>query len=109
MGESFQLDVTNRDALLRGVERLAKTVKGTLGPRGSHVIIEREFGSPTITRDGAIIANEIVLADPYENMGAQLTREIASKTSDVAGGGATTATVLAEAIYKKALLKITEG
>jgi chaperonin GroEL len=102
-------DETARHALLRGVEKLAKTVKATLGPSGRNVILDKKFGSPTITKDGVTVAKEIELEDPYENMGAQLVREVASKTSDIAGDGTTTATVLAEAIYREGLKNVTAG
>jgi len=102
-------DEAARHALLRGVEKLAKTVKATLGPAGRNVILDRKFGSPTITKDGVTVAKEIELECPYENMGAQLVREVASKTSDMAGDGTTTATVLAEAIYREGLKNVTAG
>jgi chaperonin GroEL len=95
--------------LLRGVEKLSKAVKATLGPSGRNVILDKKFGSPTITKDGVTVAKEIELEDPYENMGAQLVREVASKTSDIAGDGTTTATVLAESIYKEGLRNVTAG
>jgi chaperonin GroEL len=98
-----------RRALLRGVEKLAKAVKVTLGPAGRNVILEKKFGSPTITKDGVTVAKEIELPDPFENLGAQLVREVASKTSDVAGDGTTTATILAEAIFKNGLKYIASG
>ena len=94
--KQLQFDENARHALLRGVEKLAKAVKATLGPSGRNVILDKKFGSPTITKDGVTVAKEIELEDPYENMGAQLVREVASKTSDIAGDGTTTATVLAE-------------
>jgi chaperonin GroEL len=102
-------DESARHALLRGIEKLAKTVKATLGPAGRNVILDKKFGSPTITKDGVTVAKEIELEDPYENMGAQLVREVASKTSDIAGDGTTTATVLAEAIYREGLKNVTAG
>jgi len=102
-------DEAARHSLLRGVEKLAKAVKATLGPSGRNVILDKKFGSPTITKDGVTVAKEIELEDPYENMGAQLVREVASKTSDIAGDGTTTATVLAEAIYKEGLKNVTAG
>ncbi len=102
-------DEAARQSLLRGVEKLAKAVKATLGPSGRNVILDKKFGSPTITKDGVTVAKEIELEDPYENMGAQLVREVASKTSDMAGDGTTTATVLAEAIYKEGLKNVTAG
>jgi chaperonin GroEL len=102
-------DEEGRRALLRGVEKLAKAVKVTLGPAGRNVILEKKFGSPTITKDGVTVAKEIELPDPFENLGAQLVREVASKTSDVAGDGTTTATILAEAIFKNGLKYIASG
>jgi chaperonin GroEL len=107
--KQLQFDEAARQALLRGVEKLAKAVKATLGPAGRNVILDKKFGSPTITKDGVTVAKEIELDDPYENMGAQLVREVASKTSDTAGDGTTTATVLAEAIYKEGLKNVTAG
>ncbi|MEA3211173.1 MAG: chaperonin GroEL [Chthoniobacter sp.] len=107
--KQLQFDEAARHALLRGVEKLAKAVKATLGPSGRNVILDKKFGSPTITKDGVTVAKEIELDDPYENMGAQLVREVASKTSDIAGDGTTTATVLAEAIYKEGLKNVTAG
>jgi chaperonin GroEL len=98
-----------RQAVLRGVETLSKAVKVTLGPKGRNAVLDKKFGSPTITKDGVTVAKEIELQDPFENMGAQMVREVAAKTSDVAGDGTTTATVLAEAIYKKGLKYITAG
>ncbi|MEO6784597.1 MAG: chaperonin GroEL [Chthoniobacteraceae bacterium] len=102
-------DESARQALLRGVEKLARAVKATLGPSGRNVILDKKFGSPTITKDGVTVAKEIELEDPYENMGAQLVREVASKTSDIAGDGTTTATVLAESIYREGLRNVTAG
>src|SRR6202161_737301 len=99
----------SRQAILRGVNQLADAVKVTLGPRGRNVVLEKKFGSPTITKDGVTVAKEIELEDPYENMGAQMVREVASKTSDAAGDGTTTATVLAEAIYSQGLKFVTAG
>jgi chaperonin GroEL len=107
--KQLQFDETARHALLRGVEKLAKAVKATLGPSGRNVILDKKFGSPTITKDGVSVAKEIELECPFENMGAQLVREVASKTSDIAGDGTTTATVLAEAIYKEGLKNVTAG
>ncbi len=107
--KQLQFDEAARHALLRGIEKLAKAVKATLGPAGRNVILDKKFGSPTITKDGVTVAKEIELEDPYENMGAQLVREVASKTSDIAGDGTTTATVLAEAIYKEGLKNVTAG
>jgi chaperonin GroEL len=107
--KQLQFDETARHALLRGVEKLARAVKATLGPAGRNVILDKKFGSPTITKDGVTVAKEIELEDPYENMGAQLVREVASKTSDIAGDGTTTATVLAESIYREGLKNVTAG
>ena len=107
--KQLQFDENARHALLRGIEKLSKAVKATLGPSGRNVIFDKKFGSPTITKDGVTVAKEIELEDPYENMGAQLVREVASKTSDIAGDGTTTATVLAESIYKEGLRNVTAG
>jgi chaperonin GroEL len=107
--KQLQFDENARHTLLRGVEKLAKAVKATLGPSGRNVILDKKFGSPTITKDGVTVAKEIELEDPYENMGAQLVREVASKTSDVAGDGTTTATILAESIYREGLRNVTAG
>ncbi len=107
--KQLQFNESARHALLRGIEKLAKAVKATLGPSGRNVILDKKFGSPTITKDGVTVAKEIELEDPYENMGAQLVREVASKTSDIAGDGTTTATVLAESIYKEGLRNVTAG
>jgi len=107
--KQIQFDEHARQALLRGVEKLARAVKATLGPAGRNVILDKKFGSPTITKDGVTVAKEIELECPYENMGAQLVREVASKTSDIAGDGTTTATVLAEAIYREGLKNVTAG
>ena len=98
-----------RQAILRGVNKLAEAVKVTLGPRGRNVVLEKKFGSPTSTKDGVTVAKEIELEDPKENMGAQLVREVASKTSEVAGDGTTTATVLAQAIYREGVKAVTAG
>src|SRR5436309_4906799 len=98
-----------RAAILRGVNKLADAVKVTLGPKGRNVVIEKKFGSPTITKDGVTVAKEIELSDPLENMGAQMVREVASKTSDVAGDGTTTATVLAQAIYREGSKNVNAG
>ncbi len=107
--KQLQFDENARHALLRGIEKLARAVKATLGPSGRNVILDKKFGSPTITKDGVTVAKEIELEDPYENMGAQLVREVASKTSDIAGDGTTTATVLAESIYREGLRNVTAG
>jgi chaperonin GroEL len=98
-----------RAQVLAGVEQLARAVKVTLGPRGRNVVLDKKWGSPTVTKDGVTVAKEIELDDPYQNMGAQMVREVASKTSDVAGDGTTTATVLAEAIFKEGLKNVTAG
>jgi chaperonin GroEL len=102
-------DENARHSLLRGVNKLAKAVTATLGPKGRNVVLDKKFGSPTVTKDGVTVAKEIELEDPYENMGAQMVREVASKTSDAAGDGTTTATVLAEAIYREGLKYVTSG
>src|SRR5574339_55675 len=99
----------SRQAVLRGVNQLADAVKVTLGPKGRNVVLDKKFGSPTITKDGVTVAKEIDLKDPLENMGAQMVREVASKTSDVAGAGTTTATVLAQAIYREGSKNVTAG
>ncbi|MFA6142344.1 MAG: chaperonin GroEL [Candidatus Omnitrophota bacterium] len=98
-----------RRAILRGVEQLARAVKVTLGPKGRNVVLDKKFGAPTITKDGVTVAKEIELKDPYENMGAELVKEVASKTSDIAGDGTTTATVLAEAIFREGMKNVTAG
>src|SRR3970040_1664638 len=92
-----------RASLLKGVNILAHAVKATLGPKGRNVVIDKKFGSPTITKDGVTVAKEIELKDPYEDMGAQMLKEVASKTSDIAGDGTTTATILAQAIFREGL------
>ena len=102
-------DEAARQAILRGVAKLSKAVTATLGPKGRNVVIDKKFGSPTVTKDGVTVAKEIELEDTYENMGAQMVREVASKTSDAAGDGTTTATVLAEAIYREGLKFVTSG
>ncbi len=109
MAKQLEFNEDARKALLAGVEKLAAAVKVTLGPSGRNVILERGYGSPHITKDGVSVAKEINLTDPYENMGAQLIKEVSSKTSDVAGDGTTTATVLAEAIYREGLRNVTAG
>ncbi|OGX05341.1 MAG: chaperonin GroL [Omnitrophica bacterium RIFCSPLOWO2_12_FULL_50_11] len=98
-----------RRAILRGVDQLANAVRVTLGPKGRNVVLDKKFGSPTITKDGVTVAKEIELAEPYENMGAQMVKEVASKTSDAAGDGTTTATILAQAIYREGLKNVTAG
>jgi chaperonin GroEL len=102
-------DEAARQKILRGVEVLSRAVKVTLGPKGRNVVIDKKFGSPTVTKDGVTVAKEVELPDPYENMGAQMVKEVASKTSDAAGDGTTTATVLAEAIYREGLKNVTAG
>ena len=102
-------DQEARDAIRRGVSKLARAVKVTLGPSGRNVVLEKSFGSPTVTKDGVTVAKEIELEDSYENMGAQMVKEVASKTSTVAGDGTTTATVYAEAIYDEGLKNVAAG
>src|SRR5438552_9610185 len=102
-------DEAARQALLRGVQQLSRAVKATLGPRGRNVVFSRKYGAPTVTKDGVTVAKEIELEDACENMGAQMVREVASKTSDDAGDGTTTATLLAEAIYREGLKFVTAG
>jgi len=109
MAKQLSFDEEARHALLSGVRKLAKAVKATLGPSGRNVILDKKFGSPTITKDGVTVAKEIELTCPYENMGAQLIKEVSSKTSDIAGDGTTTATVLAEAIFSEGLRNVTAG
>ncbi len=105
----IEYDVKARDALKSGVDKLANAVKVTLGPKGRNVVLDKKFGSPTITKDGVTVAKEIELEDPFENMGAQLVKEVASKTSDIAGDGTTTATVLAQTIFREGLKNVTAG
>jgi chaperonin GroEL len=107
--KQIAFDMEARDAMRRGVSKLARAVKVTLGPKGRNVIIQKSFGSPTVTKDGVTVAKEIELEDKYENMGARMVREVASKTSDIAGDGTTTATVLAEAIYNEGLRAVVAG
>ncbi|OHE88202.1 MAG: chaperonin GroL, partial [Verrucomicrobia bacterium RIFCSPLOWO2_12_FULL_64_8] len=102
-------DEAARHKILRGIELLSRAVKVTLGPKGRNVVIDKKFGSPTVTKDGVTVAKEVELPEPYENMGAQMVKEVASKTSDNAGDGTTTATVLAEAIFKEGLKNVTAG
>ncbi len=109
MSKEIVFDVRAREAILRGVNMLADTVKVTLGPKGRNVVIEKSFGSPTITKDGVTVAKEIELENKFENMGAQMVKEVASKTSDVAGDGTTTATVLAQAIYREGSKLVAAG
>lgn len=107
--KQLEFDEKARQTLLRGVGKLARAVSATLGPKGRNVVLDKKFGSPTVTKDGVTVAKEIELENPYENMGAQMVREVASKTSDAAGDGTTTATVLAEAIYREGLKYVTSG
>ncbi|PYN72877.1 MAG: chaperonin GroEL [Candidatus Rokuibacteriota bacterium] len=109
MPKQLKFDEEARSALLKGVNIMAEAVKATLGPKGRNVVIDKKFGSPTITKDGVTVAKEIELKDKYENMGAQMVKEVASKTSDVAGDGTTTATVLAQAIFREGLKNVTAG
>ncbi len=109
MSKQLLFQDEGRRKILSGVEQLARAVKVTLGPKGRNVVIDKKFGSPTITKDGVTVAKEIELEDPYENMGAQLIKEVAEKTSDIAGDGTTTATILAEAIYREGLKNVTAG
>src|SRR5881409_907642 len=104
---AFEQDA--REAMRKGIAKLARAVKITLGPKGRNVILQKSFGSPTITKDGVTVAKEIELEDKYENMGCQMVKEVASKTNDVAGDGTTTATVLAEAIFEEGLKNVTAG
>src|SRR6187431_1421531 len=109
MAKQIVYGAESRQAILRGVNHLADAVKVTLGPKGRNVVLDKKFGSPTITKDGVTVAKEIELKDPLENMGAQMVREVASKTSDIAGDGTTTATVLAQAIYREGAKNVTAG
>ena len=109
MAKDITLGEDARQAILRGINELTDVVKATLGPRGRNIVIEKKFGSPLITKDGVTVAKEIELKDPIENMGAQMVKEVASKTSDVAGDGTTTATILAQAIYKQGLKMVAAG
>src|ERR1700680_2932702 len=107
--KQIAFDQEARDAIRKGVAKLARAVKVTLGPKGRNVILQKSFGSPTVTKDGVTVAKEIELEDKYENMGARMVKDVASKTSDVAGDGTTTATVLAEAIYNEGLRAVVSG
>ena len=109
MAKQLKFSDEARRAILRGVEQLSKAVKVTLGPKGRNVVLDKKFGSPTITKDGVTVAKEIELEEPYENMGAEMVKEVATKTSDTAGDGTTTATILAEAIYREGLKNVTAG
>ena len=109
MAKKIQFDVEAREGLKKGVDALANAVKVTLGPKGRNVIIGKAFGGPQITKDGVTVAKEIELEDALENMGAQMVKEVASKTNDLAGDGTTTATILAQAIVKEGLKNVTAG
>jgi chaperonin GroEL len=109
MPKQLTFDQEARAALLRGVNIISEAVKATLGPKGRNVVIDKKFGSPTITKDGVTVAKEVQLKEPTENMGAQMIKEVASKTSDAAGDGTTTATVLAQAIFREGLKNVTAG
>ena len=107
--KQLAFDEEARSAMKRGVDTLANAVRVTMGPKGRNVVLDKKFGAPTITKDGVSVAKEIELEDPYENMGAQMVKEVASKTSDEVGDGTTTATVLAQAIYREGLKNVTAG
>src|SRR5438034_7312459 len=107
--KQLEFNVEARARLKRGVDQLAEAVKITLGPKGRNVVIDKKFGNPTVTKDGVTVAKEIELEDPIENMGAQMVKEVATKTSDLAGDGTTTATVLAQAIFRAGLKNVTAG
>ena len=107
--KELQFNTDARSKLKRGIDQLAEAVKITLGPKGRNVVIDKKFGSPTVTKDGVTVAKEIELSDPIENMGAQMVKEVATKTSDLAGDGTTTATVLAQAIFREGLKNVTAG
>ena len=109
MAKDIKYDVKARESILRGIDTLANAVKVTLGPKGRNVLLDKSFGSPTITKDGVTVAKEIELEDHFENMGAQMVKEVASKTSDVAGDGTTTATILAQAIYREGSKLVAAG
>ncbi|MGZ4766970.1 MAG: TCP-1/cpn60 chaperonin family protein, partial [Ilumatobacteraceae bacterium] len=109
MAKMIAFDEQARRALEAGMNKLADAVRVTLGPKGRNVVLEKKFGGPTITKDGVTVAKEIELKDPLENMGAQMVREVASKTSDVAGDGTTTATILAQCIYREGVKSVAAG
>src|SRR5881409_2915131 len=109
MPKQLKFDEEARSSLLKGINIMAAAVTATLGPKGRNVVIDKKFGSPTISKDGVTVAKEIELKDPYEDMGAQMLKEVASKTSDIAGDGTTTAIVLAQAIYREGLRNVTAG
>ena len=109
MAKQLLFDEAARSSILKGISQLTDAVKATLGPKGRNAILDKKYGAPTITKDGVTVAKEIELKDPWQNMGAQLVREVASKTSDVAGDGTTTATVLAHAIYREGMKHVVAG
>src|SRR6187397_352702 len=109
MAKQISYDAEAREHIRTGVRKLARAVKVTLGPRGRNVIIQKSFGSPTVTKDGVTVSKEVELEDPYENMGAQLVKEVAARTNDGAGDGTTSATVLAEAVFEEGLKNVTAG
>ena len=109
MPKILEFDENARRALERGVDKLANTVKVTLGPKGRYVVLDKKWGAPTITNDGVTVAREVELDDPFENLGAQLTKEVATKTNDIAGDGTTTATVLAQAMVREGLRNVAAG
>src|SRR3989442_6815169 len=109
MAKEIRFDQDARQKMLSGVDQLANAVRVTLGPKGRIVVIEKSFGAPTVTKDGVTVAKEIVLEDHFENMGAQMVKEVASRTSDIAGDGTTTATVLAQAIYREGSKLVAAG
>ena len=109
MAKDILFNIESRDGLKKGVDALSNAVKVTLGPKGRNVVIEKSYGAPQITKDGVTVAKEIELIDPVENMGAQLVKEVASKTNDLAGDGTTTATVLAQSIVATGLKNVTAG
>ena len=109
MAKQLKFDEEARRSILASVEKLSRAVKVTLGPKGRNVVLDKKFGSPTVTKDGVTVAKEIELEDPFENMGAEMVKEVAEKTSDNAGDGTTTATLLAEAIYREGLKNVTAG
>src|SRR3989441_4825496 len=109
MAKQIFFDIEARNRMKKGVDTLANAVKVTLGPKGRNVVIEKKFGAPSITKDGVTVAKEIELEDAVENMGAQMVKEVATKTSDIAGDGTTTATVLAQAIFREGLKSVTAG
>ncbi|HSQ43007.1 MAG TPA: TCP-1/cpn60 chaperonin family protein, partial [Fibrobacteraceae bacterium] len=109
MAKQLKFDIAARESLMKGVDKLANAVKVTLGPKGRNVMLGKSFGAPNVTKDGVTVAKDIELEDTFENMGAQMAREVASKTSDAAGDGTTTATVLAQAISREGLKNVAAG